>query len=184
MLVSLEDLKDYNSITINDDDHMLYEALQAGWKELEDMLDYMLESAAYTEYYRGNGDSTLMVNTYPVTVVTDIWDDTDFVFGDDTKIDSDDILLKLPDSSMGIITFIDTVLTESPKRPNVKITYTAGYVATTFPRDLKNAALMLASAAYRDAKGGVNSVTGKQEDIVENWKKRARGIANRYRRIV
>lgn len=184
MLVSIEDLKDFNSITVNDDDHMLYEALQAGWKELEDMVDYLLESASYTEYYRGTGNNSLQVNNFPVTAITDIWDDTDFVFGDDTKIDSDDILLLTPDSTYGIITFIETSLSDSPNRPNVKITYTAGYTVNNFPRDLKDAVMMLSIAVYRNAKGGINSVSGDQEDIVKNWKKEAKAIAGRYRRIV
>ncbi len=183
MLVSLEALKDFNSITVVDDDHLLYESLQAGYKRLEEMLDYTLESEILTEYYKGHGDNELIVNKFPVTVAKDIWDDSTFVFADATKIDPDDILLLPPDSTYGIIRLITGKFTASESLPNIKITYTTGYTAVTFPRDLKNATLMLASLAYRQAKGGVNSVEGDQEDITVTWFKNAKEIANRYRKV-
>jgi hypothetical protein len=99
-----------------------------------------LLSRALTEYYNGKGISTIMLNNYPCTTLTSVYDDLDRAYGADTLVSASYLVVMPTDLLYSVIydngTFLDGL-------KNVKITYTAGYASGSVPYDLQQACLGL-----------------------------------------
>ena len=87
-----------------------------------------------TQYYAGDGREKIILDNYPVTVISGLWLDASREFGDNTEITSDKYELE---DGEGIIYLFDRVTPEG--RKTIKITYTGGY--STIPTDLQQAVI-------------------------------------------
>lgn len=141
-----------------------------------------LESTTHTEYYSAYGSSYLVLNNYPITSVSGVYDDVSRVWDDDTIIDSADYIV---DSN---IIYLNGYYFSGGAKA-VKVVYTAGYTSNTIPQDLKQAAIMEVAHLYRKASIGVdvnsrstgdNSTSYNITDLQPNTKL----IFNLYKRLM
>ena len=142
----------------------------------------VFESAEVTQYYDGDGTKNLLVNYYPITAVSALYDDTDRVYGADTAIDSGDYIIKEDEGKI----VLDEGLIFAEGVKNIKITYTGGYSAGTMPADLKHAIKLLVCAKYLEGQGEINAIKGDGyavEDRTTRWRKEAMGILQLYKRF-
>ena len=103
----------------------------------------LLKSRDLTEYYSGDGTSTLYPNSYPITAITAAYDDLDRAWGTDTQIDNDDLVIDPQPEAFRIIYYYGYF---TPGAVNIKLEYTAGY--STIPSDLQEAVLAVAATMY------------------------------------
>ena len=141
------------------------------------------QATSLTEYYDGDGTDILLLKEYPIVSVTSLYDDTDRVYGSDTKIGSADIIIY---GDEGYIRLDGLSFTKGEK--NIKITYKAGYGTgtgeTAMPEDLKLALVMLASAVYLEGKAGVNVFENQEITYRPNQlRKDGYKIFDRYKKI-
>ena len=145
--------------------------------------DRLLKSRALTEYYSGDGSNTLLTDQYPITALTNVYDDLDRVYGSDTEIDSDDLAI-MPQGLAYKIIYDGGTFTSGVR--NIKIVYTAGY--TTIPYDLQQACLEIIAYFFKNSdenRFGVTSRTvGDGSLTVEttNIPKSAMKILENYRK--
>ena len=85
----------------------------------------------YTEYFDGGG-SWLFPNNSPVTVITSINEDSDWVWDTDTLLTSTDY--RIADGGTSI--YYDGILEKGPQ--SIQVIYTGG--SSTLPEDIKQAA--------------------------------------------
>jgi len=139
-LVDIKDVKDVVGLSQDDTDSK---------EKLERMINIAswfcnsythrkLLSRALTEYYSGDGTNTLLMNNYPITAITHVYDDLARAYGASTEITLTDLVYMPTDLACEII-YDGGVFTKGTK--NIKAEYTAGYV--TVPWDLQEAALEL-----------------------------------------
>lgn len=143
-LCSLDDVKNYLNIKGSDSvmDNLLEGLIVRVTESFEKYCGIkQFKSQTYTEYYDGNGERELFVNNVPLTSISEINEDTDWVFGSDTTIGSDEYAIM--DECR--ITMKSEYFTQGIR--NFKITYTAGY--STIPNDLKQAAIMEVVRIYK-----------------------------------
>jgi hypothetical protein len=95
-----------------------------------------LLTRANTDYYNGGGINTIMLNNYPCTTLTSVYDDLARAYGADTLVDAASLVV-MPTDLLYMIVYDNGTFMSGMK--NVKITYTAGY--TTVPYDLEQACL-------------------------------------------
>lgn len=93
-----------------------------------------LLSRANTEYYNGNGDDKLILNNYPVSTLTSVYDDQAQTFAVGSLIPATSLYI-IPDGLKNIIAYYGGAFT--PGYHNIKVVYTAGYA--TVPYDLQEA---------------------------------------------
>jgi hypothetical protein len=118
-----------------DDESFIERLINSITQEFKSYCDVKsFKTAQHTEYYDGNGDSFVFPKNTPITAVTLLADDEDYVWGTDSTFTATDYLIidegkgiHLKDDIFG--SFIN----------NIKITYTAGY--TNIPDDLKQTAI-------------------------------------------
>lgn len=144
-LVSLEEVKRYHypnmDMSKSQDDDLL-----------EDLIDYITDQFekycevdsfhdnSYTEYADSiNGYEQFVKNT-PINSITTIWNDPDWLWGDDTTATSTDYRIK--DDS-----YITFKYGFYEGNQNLKITYNGGY--TEIPGDLKLACIKETARAYK-----------------------------------
>ena len=118
------------------------------------------ESIARTEYYDG-GSQYLLLDFWPVTVVTSISDDTDHVWDADTLIDATEYWNGQKDNGVVYFEFFRTV----KGNQNLKVVYTGGYDGTaSVPVLAKRACfLQIAYEMQRRSPGRFTQVPGRYE---------------------
>jgi len=143
-----------------------------------------LLSRSLTEYYSGGGVEMIMLNNYPCTTLTSVYDDLNRVYGADTLITLTNLVV-MPTDLLYTIIYDGNVFGDGLK--NVKITYTAGY--SSVPYDLQQACLgmvglyfhhtdekMLAVQSRSVGDGSVTVNTDKVpkwvEDILNGYKRK------------
>lgn len=103
-------------------------------------------STTFTEYHSAvEGQKVFMVDNFPITAITDIWDDPTWEYEDGDKLESDDYTY---DSEAGIV-YADSPFMEGQN--NIKITYTAGYTNSNFPASLKRILIRQAAHWFKQA---------------------------------
>jgi hypothetical protein len=136
--------------------------------------------ATYTEYHNGNGTQYIFPNNIPITSITSIYLDDDWVFGSDTMFPNS-LSYKVVDNRY--IVMRDDILTTGEQ--NVKIIYTAGY--STIPEDLKQAAIEEVSRKFRRRKEidlASKSVEGGTVNFVKDeLLKSTKDILLKYKRM-
>ena len=108
-----------------------------------------LKSRSLTEYYSGDGENVIFTNNYPITAITNVYDDPDRSYGADTLIDSGD-LVYMPNDLAYKIVYDGGTFTRGIK--NLKVEYTAGY--ETVPYDLEEACLQVVGMFWNNIDKG------------------------------
>lgn len=106
----------------------------------------------HTEYYSCYGTNYIVLRNYPVTLITSVSDDTNYVWDVDTIIDSDYYFL---DNT--ILRLKNLYFANYPQ--SVQVIYTAGYTTETLPEDLKQAAILEVAHLYKKSSEGVSVVS-------------------------
>lgn len=176
MLTKLDDLKRALGITTSDDDILLYDIIKRSWDKAEQHCRRSFESAERTEYYEGSGTDELLLNEYPITSLGDVYIDGDRDWTADTQVDSDN--LYIDNQTPGVIRYKNNIFYTSWQQ-NVKVTYTAGFTASTLPADLDAAVINLAIAEFIRSKGSINAVEGG-DDRPSQLKKEAFETLDKY----
>ena len=115
-----------------------------------------LKSRELTEYYSGDGTNIILTNEYPITEITAVYDDLDRSYGDDTKIDNDDLAIR-PDELKYMIVYDGGAFNTGIN--NIKVQYTAGY--TTIPYDLQQACLEIIAYYFKNSEENRFGVTSR-----------------------
>lgn len=160
-LVSLADAKTFLKITAASEDSVIESLINRASAWANDYTQRLLLSRDMTEYYDGDGTGELILNQYPVSELTNIYDDTNRVFGANTEIDvASDVIL---DGNNGIVRIWNNTQAFMRGILNVKVVYTAGYELAAVPASVQEAALYYIGYSYRrtrlDQKFGVSSET-------------------------
>lgn len=146
----------------------------------ETYIDKNILSREYTEYYDGGDGVHIFPKQYPITIISGIWDDIDWVWADTTLVASTDYRIH---NNNKYIVFKTTTLFDYDQ--NVKLIYTAGY--TTIPEDIELCCIKEVARSYKHrrdvdvisstlADGSVNYVA---KSLLPNTKM----ILNKYKRI-
>jgi uncharacterized phiE125 gp8 family phage protein len=182
-IVSLAEAKAFLKITGAGDDSIIESMINRASIWANDYTGRLLLSRTNTEYYDGDGTGTLILRQYPVTSITNIYDDVDRAFGSNTIIPAADIVLN---QENGIVRLFNGSVAFTPGMLNVKAVYVAGYA--TPPESLKEAVLVCVGNFYRrqyaDQKFGiVSESTGDRTTSYanEDFPARAKSLLNPYR---
>lgn len=180
VLCSLDNVKNFLEITVSGTDDLISELINRYSILFETYMGKNILSREYTEYYDGGGHSELFTAQYPITVVSGIWDDSDWSWPDSTLVDATDYMITRNEDS---IVFKYTTLNDNSM--NIKIIYTAGY--SSIPEDIKMACIEEVAKSYKGRQEinvlsktlGDGSVSFHETDLLSKTKL----TLNRYRRI-
>lgn len=165
-LVSLAEAKSYLKIDDASMDDQIILFINAATQIFETYTGRKLLEREHIEQYTANGGFVIL-NQYPVSVITNIWEDSSRIFGPDALLDPTDYYC---DRNAGIVMMLDADFVSAPGA--VKVQYTAGFAAT--PDDLRLACLMtIRGLVDRWVKGGesVSSLVFNNQTIgyVDRW---------------
>lgn len=91
-----------------------------------------------TEYFDG-GSQFVLVNYWPITSISAIYDDMDLTFATDSLIDSDDYHISTKGDGVIFFKYLSTI----HGYQNIKVTYTGGYAnEAAVPAKVKRAGLL------------------------------------------
>lgn len=160
-LVSLADAKAFLKISAASEDTVIENMINRASSFANDYTQRLLLFRVNTDYYDGDGTGTLILNQYPVTALSNLYDDVDRAFGAGTAINvSTDVVL---DNNNGLIRLFNQAVAFNVGIMNVKAVYTAGYSLANVPESIKEAVLIYVGHSYRrqyaDQKFGVSSET-------------------------
>lgn len=143
--VTLNDVKNFIGMSGTDvtTDTLLEDIINSVSSLFETYTNRKFKSRDYTEYYNGMDKSLLFTNQYPISSVLGIWDDSEWIWDDNTEIDSSKYRVVNE-----YIIFKDVILRNYNE--NIKITYTAGF--TSIPYDLKQACISESARIYKNRK--------------------------------
>lgn len=146
MIDTLENVKTYLNIEGNSYDNYLNDFCEQIDALIKGYLNRDLEETEYTEYYDGSGSSLLILKQMPVSAVTTVeyWDGDSYE--EVTSDDYDRLLIVPAENAVYLENYIFTT-----GFLNYRITYTAGYDASSMPADLKRAFRELLLLAYDDS---------------------------------
>lgn len=152
-LCSRDDVKTYLGLSGTTYDASIDTLIPAASEAIENACGRRFAETAYTEY-RDGGHDRLVLKRRPATSVSGIWDDPDRVFGDATKLDSDDIVL---DTDRGIVILRQGAFQNGVR--NVKVSYTAG--SAEVPDDIAQACVMLVAAWFHSGREGADGLDSR-----------------------
>jgi uncharacterized phiE125 gp8 family phage protein len=140
-LVTRADVKTYLDMTGANTavDDLLHTLINEVSTAFETYCGRKFVSDTYTEYFDG-GSSWLFPKNLPITSITGIWEDADWLFTDDS-IDSTEYRLVEGQNAI----YYDGVFEVGVD--SIKMTYVAGY--TNIPEDLKMACILQVAHLYR-----------------------------------
>lgn len=106
-----------------------------------------LASSSYTRYQDGPGGTELVIDVWPVTAITSIYDDPEWIWAAATLVASTDYTLL--EGDRGLIVLKSTALHGgwNRARKSIKAAVTAGF--TTAPADLAHAICLLAATFHK-----------------------------------
>ena len=140
-------------------------------------------SAAYTEYYNGNGDASLILRQRPVVTFVALYNgDANRTFDSSTLVSSSDYFVDL---TGGIVHLYNNGGVFIPGIANVKVQYVAGF--STIPYDIQHAAkLLIAQRYYKRSKARFDVQSQSVGDITTTFldaemPKEVQGILDLYR---
>jgi hypothetical protein len=146
ILVDLETALGYLGVPVTDGDRipMVKQCINGASNYCNTHTGRKLLSRALTEYYDGRGENTILLNNYPCTTLTSVYDDLARAYGAGTLVAASDLAV-MPTDLLCMIVYDGSVFMPGVK--NVKITYTAGYL--TVPWDLQQACLGLIGIYFK-----------------------------------
>lgn len=146
-LVSLDDTKDFLKISGESEDSIIESMINRASSWANDYTQRLLLSRVNTDYYDGDGTGTLILRQYPVTALSNLYDDTDRVFGGGTAINvTTDVSL---DSNNGLIRLVNQAVAFNVGIANIKVVYTAGHLLSNVPASIQEAVLLYVGNSYR-----------------------------------
>jgi len=105
--------------------------IPAAQKEISSLLNYSIAQETYSKLFDGDGSDRIYLPSKAVDISSvEVWIDEERVFGDDTKLDSEDFYCE----SWGEVVLYNDYF--SIGRKNIKINYIAGYSEEDCPEDL------------------------------------------------
>lgn len=181
-LTTTAKVKNFLKITSTGDDTHIGTLITSMSDYIRTITDRDLYSKSYTEYYDGSGKNTLQLDNYPITVLTSIYDDTDYEFGADTEITSDDYFFNADTkySKRGVLLLNGCNFTEGQQ--NIKVTYTAGY--ETIPTDLDQACVRLTAAEYLEGAEGAQIAVETEQDRPSRYRDEGMEMVKKYKRMI
>ena len=145
--ISKEDLKVELGISDTNNDSLLTVLANAVLSLWDQLTNRIWANTIHVEYHSSRrGDSRIVLDNFPVVSVTSVYDDNDWVYGEDTKVVSDDYTYNLNDG----IVFYSGKFSEG--KNNLKITYVAGYTDAGVPVWLKQVLVRQACHWFKQAK--------------------------------
>lgn len=182
-LVSLDqDVKPYLEIPLSNtsSDDVLGLCMEASISFFETYTNRVLEEQDLTHDFNGNGTHVLMLREWPVSQVTAVYLDSDWVFA--SAMDSSEYML---DNEAFVVR--KTVWDKGTR--NVRVAYTAGYTVEECPPDLQQASLMMIEFLWRMRADQRLSVTNRAKNgetltFQESIPKSIIDILNGYKRDV
>jgi len=128
-IATVSDIYEFVSVSDSGDDNLIQDLIDrktvmfSNYCEIDSFF-----IADYIEYYNGRGSEYLFVKNNPINSITNIADDTDWLWGADSTISSNDYRIVENRYVVYKYTFADG-------KQNVRISYNAGY--SVIPLDLK-----------------------------------------------
>jgi hypothetical protein len=147
-LCTLEDLKTHLEIEASGQDPFLTNLVLRGTQFIETYCNRQFMSREFTEYYSGDGTSSIMLPNTPITAVTQIKDDKSGQAGFDYDDTDENDAFSFEEWGKLLLTNGDVFREPSSTYPlrNYKIVYTGGYA--TAPEDLRQVCMELAAAKF------------------------------------
>jgi hypothetical protein len=157
-LISIDDIREALGLESEEvkDDGFLISLINRASQRIESYCGRTFNVAYYTEYHDGDGTPEVLLDQYPITYVSGLWDDIDRAFGSDYEISSADYLIY---ANEGRLSLYNDETTFCVGRQNIKVCYSGGY--TTIPDDLKEACIDLALTRYRRSKEKTHGVSSR-----------------------
>lgn len=173
-LITRTDLLVELSNSVSSEDNGLLDNLVAGvWGLWELLTGRSWEQADYTEYHNitSSTQNRLYLRQTPVTEVTSIHNDADWVYGDESLIDPADYSF-CPET--GIVYYNSFF---NPGDRAVKVVYEAGYQTANFPPGIKQVLVRQAAHWFKQAKNfqdfeKIDSVLAEFMALVERFRRR------------
>lgn len=183
MYVTVDEVKDYLNLQAEDTGaDELIETLIAQVEALveADKLQRTIGSSTFTDFIDGDGTDTILLKNYPVIEITEIFDDLDRDYDEDSELDPDDMAVY----DSGRVVYVDDVF--SPGNRNIKVVYRAGY--SPVPENLKLAIIKYVAAELLGSRTQVNAIKSDGEgvdidDRPKRLKKEADEVFKLYRRF-
>lgn len=181
-LVTLEEVREYFgwTSTNTDNDNFIESLINYTSDLFENYCEVdNFKSTSVTEYYDGEGEKYLFLNNIPIVSITSIYDDVNWVWGEDTIVASTDYRIVNKNYIVGLNEF-----TEGDQ--NIKVSYTYGYA--TIPGDLKMVCIeeVIRKFKNRDNPGVINktmvdgSISKDNKYLLESTV----SVLNKYRRML
>jgi len=146
-LVSLADAKAFLKISGASEDTVVENMINRASIFANDYTQRLLLSRVNTDYYDGDGTGTIILNQYPVTTLSNLYDDVDRAFGAGTAINvSMDVVV---DNNTGVLRLFNQAVAFNNGISNVKVIYTAGYILANVPASIQEAVLLYVGYSYR-----------------------------------
>ena len=151
-LISLEDVREalqFETAEAVSENNLLVSLINRTSARMETYCGRKFKAREYIEYQDGDGSPMVFTDQFPITTVSDLWDDTEREFTDSAsdQISSDDYMIY---SDEGSIRLYNDETTFNKGYQNIRITYSGGY--ETIPGDLEQACLDWVLTLYRKIK--------------------------------
>ena len=183
MLCSRDNVKDFGSITDSTDtaDTLIEDLIDRVSARIEKYCDRTFAEAIYTEYYDGNGCDYMYTNQYPIVTVSGIYDDSSWVWGEDTLISG--TTYRVSSNNRKILLYSSYF---TPATENIKIVYTAGY--TDIPYDIQQVCITEVLRTYKrklepDVSSKAMSEGGQNTYITDAFLPTSIDVLKSYKRL-
>lgn len=184
MLVKAKDVKQFLQYDKDENDGLidtLISRIEADFKEWIGGATFDADNTGYaevTEYYDGDGTSSLKLLKAPIRSITNIYVDPQRVFGAGTIVPASEIIDV--DFVAGIVQLYNSLFL--PGKGIIKVVYRQGWKATDAPADFKQIIVNEVCADLLEGIGGVNVV--EANDFIyrpAKLRKRAADLKAKYR---
>ena len=178
-IATLAEVYEFLSVSGSDDDDLIQNFIDRKTVEFENwcQLDSFYVTD-YTEYHDGEGAPYLFVRNFPINSIAEIASDSDWTWGTDTVIDSDDYRV-VEKNYVAYKSYFN------PGLQNIKVTYNAGY--DSIPLDLKEALIEEVSRLYnrrKDIDVFIKTLQdGSQHRIPSGFMPNTKIILSKYKRM-
>ena len=184
-LISLESVRESLQFEANEikDDSFLINLINRVSARMENYCGRNFKARYYTEYQDGEGSPEILLDQYPITYITGIWNDSERLFPSTTEISSSDYITYADEGRVRLFND-ETVFGNSPQC--VKICYSGGY--DTIPLELELACGEWVCTFYRRQKDKVHgymtkAARGASEMVdLQAIPREVKGVLDSYRK--